>query len=53
MTPRLSLGSRDIAFLLILTAVPVLGYQFGMGNQVEQFPIIERFRDPNFILGDF
>jgi len=53
MTPRLSLSSRDIAFLLILTAVPVLGYQFGMGNQVEQFPIIERFRDPNFIVGDF
>lgn len=53
MSRPLSLSSRDIALLVILTALPVLGYQFGMGNQVEQFPIIERFRDPNFIVGDF
>ncbi|QNP43228.1 hypothetical protein H9L15_15130 [Sphingomonas daechungensis] len=53
MSTRLNLSNRDIAFLVILTAIPVLGYQFGMGNQVEQFPIIERLRDPNFIVGDF
>ena len=53
MWGRTRLSSRDIVLLVILTALPVLGYQFGMGNQVEQFPIIERLRDPNFIIGDF
>ena len=50
---RLSLSGRDITLLAILTAIPLLGYQFGMGNQVEQFTIIERLRDPHFLAGDF
>ena len=53
MSRRLNLSGRDIAVLAMLTALPLLGYQFGVGNQVEQFPIIERFRDPNFLVGDF
>ncbi len=52
--PRwLDLSARDMTLFALLTALPLLGYQFGMGNQVEQFPIIERLRDPNFIAGDF
>ena len=53
MSRRLDLSGRDIALLAVLTSLPLLGYQFGVGNQVEQFPIIERFRDPNFLAGDF
>jgi hypothetical protein len=53
MPRRLDLSGRDVALLAVLTALPLLGYQFGMGNQVEQFPIIERLRDPSFIAGDF
>ena len=53
MRRRLDLSSRDITLLAVLTALPLLGYQFGLGNQVEQFPIVERLRDPNFIVGDF
>jgi hypothetical protein len=53
MRRRLDLSTRDIALLAVLTALPLLGYQFGVGNQVEQFPIVERLRDPHFIAGDF
>ena len=53
MRRRLDLSSRDITLLAVLIALPLLGYQFGLGNQVEQFPIVERLRDPNFIVGDF
>lgn len=53
MPRRLDLSGRDVALFAVLTALPLLGYQFGMGNQVEQFPIIERLRDPKFIAGDF
>ena len=53
MRRRLDLSTRDITLLAVLTALPLLGYQFGVGNQVEQFPIIERLRDPHFIAGDF
>jgi hypothetical protein len=49
----LGLAGRDITLIAVLTAIPLLGYQFGMGNQVEQFTIIERLRDPNFLAGDF
>lgn len=53
MSRRFELGGRDITLLAVLTALPLLGYQFGLGNQVEQFPIVERLRDPNFLIGDF
>lgn len=53
MRRRLDLSTRDITLLAVLTALPLLGYQFGVGNQVEQFPIVERLRDPHFIAGDF
>src|SRR5215218_1103421 len=53
MRRRLDLSTRDITLLAVLTALPLLGYQFGVGNQVEQFPIVERLREPHFIAGDF
>ena len=53
MRRRLDLSTRDITLLAVLAALPLLGYQFGVGNQVEQFPIVERLRDPHFIAGDF
>lgn len=44
----------SVGLLLVLLAfVPLLGAQFGIGNQVEQFSIIERLRDPGFALNDF
>lgn len=44
---------RELWFLALLALVPILGYQFGIGNQVEQFSLIERVLDPSFIPGDF
>lgn len=44
---------RDAAYLAILAVIPMLGYQFGVGNQVEQFAIIKRMLDPSFAAGDF
>ena len=42
-----------LVVLILLSLIPVLGYQFGLGNQVEQFPIIERMNNPDFAVGDF
>ena len=39
--------------LVLIAALPVIGYQFGWGNQIEQFPIIERLKDPAFLSRDF
>ncbi len=39
-------------FLVLLAAVPMLGAVFGYGNQVEQFSIIARLRDPELLAGD-
>ncbi|MCI0465557.1 MAG: hypothetical protein L0Y57_00890 [Beijerinckiaceae bacterium] len=47
------LKSRDAVFLMLAAALPVLGYQFGLGSQVEQFSIVRRFSDPDFIRADF
>jgi hypothetical protein len=48
---------RDIDVAWFLVALGVLGtavsYQFAMGNQLEQLPIILRFLDPNYLRGDF
>ncbi len=51
---RAALPNSQIAMLLGLIAlIPVLGFQFGVGNQVEQFSIIERMRNADFATGDF
>lgn len=42
-----------VLFLALLACVPLLGTLFGYGNQVEQFSIIARLRDPAFLAGDF
>lgn len=39
--------------LLLLAALPLLGHQFGYGNQVEQFPIVARILDPGYLPRDF
>ena len=44
---------RVTLYLSLLAALPLLGYHFGGGNQVEQFPIIARMIDPEFAAGDF
>jgi len=43
----------QILWILGLFAlIPLLGAQFGSGNQVEQLSLIARLNDPNFALGD-
>lgn len=44
---------RDLWYLVLLALLPILGYQFGVGNQIEQFSLVERVLDPGFIAGDF
>lgn len=44
---------RDLWFLVLLALLPILGYQFGVGNQIEQFSLVQRVLDPGFIRGDF
>lgn len=39
--------------LVLIAALPAIGYQFGWGNQIEQFPIIERLKDPDYLQRDF
>ena len=44
---------KVLLFLAVLALAPLLGFQFGSGNQVEQFALIARMIDPNFAAGDF
>lgn len=53
MQREVGVTARDFALLVLLTSLTLLGYQFGIGNQVEQFPIIGRLGDPEFLKGDF
>lgn len=45
--------AKAVVYLLLLALFPLLDYQFGGGNQVEQFAIIARMIDPTFASGDF
>ena len=36
----------------LMALIPLIGAQFGYGNQIEQFSIVERLRDPAFARGD-
>lgn len=47
------LPGRDLWVLAIVALLPLYAGQFGVGNQVEQFALIERLRDPLFARGDF
>jgi len=40
-------------FLALLATLPLIGAQFGYGNQIEQLTIIARLQDPGFAPGDF
>ena len=40
---------RDAQLLLLVALLPILGYPFGLGIQVEQFSLIRRFDDPTFL----
>jgi hypothetical protein len=42
-----------VHYLLLIAALPILGYRFGLGNQVEQFSLVRRLSDPSFLPGDF
>lgn len=46
-------NEKALLFLILLAAFPLLGFQFGSGNQVEQFAIIARMMDSAFAPGDF
>ena len=41
-----------VLFLSLLAVIPMMGALFGYGNQVEQFSIIARLRDPGMLAGD-
>lgn len=45
-------GAGVFAFLAALALVPLIGAQFGIGNQVEQLSLILRLNDPSFAIGD-
>ena len=45
--------AKAVLYLLLLALFPLVDYQFGGGNQVEQFAIIARMIDPAFAAGDF
>jgi uncharacterized protein DUF6798 len=47
------MSRQDVIFIMLAAALPWVGYQFGVGNQVEQFSIIRRLSDPDFIPADF
>ncbi len=46
-------STRDLTYLGLLALVPVLGYRFGIGNQIEQFALVERVLQSDFIPADF
>lgn len=47
------LTGREIAFIFLTACLYLLFPQFGIGNQVEQFSLVQRMIDPNFAIGDF
>lgn len=47
------MSRRDLALMALLGAIPLLGYQFAVGNQVEQLPLIMRGTDADFLTRDF
>lgn len=47
------LNGRTLLYLALLAALTALGFQFGYGNQVEQFSLVRRMADPSFAAGDF
>ncbi|MDA7964141.1 DUF6798 domain-containing protein [Ruegeria sp.] len=47
-------GPAQIVLLLaLMSLLPLVGAQFGHGNQVEQLPIVARLVDPSAMAGDF
>ena len=52
--PRAGIDPHDILFAILLALLStVLSYQFGVGNQHEQLPIVLRHIDPAYLPGDF
>ncbi|GGY44504.1 hypothetical protein GCM10007148_11770 [Parvularcula lutaonensis] len=51
--PKVRPTGRDLWLLGMFAVLPVLGFQFGIGNQVEQLPLVARILDPEFAAGDF
>ncbi len=44
---------RSVAALCLVAMLPLIGYQFGLGNQVEQLTLVGRLLDPSYLRGDF
>ncbi len=48
------IDGNDILFAILLALIAtIFSYQFGVGNQVEQLPIILRQLDPGYLTNDF
>lgn len=47
------MSRRSLALLALVGVIPLLGYQFAIGNQVEQLSLIMRGTDPGFLTKDF
>lgn len=50
--PRLDRWQDNLLFLGLLSVLPLLGAQFGSGNQIEQFAQIARVLNPDAMPGD-
>ncbi len=44
---------NQIVLLALIVVIPMIGTQFGYGNQIEQFSTVMRLLDPAAMLGDF
>ncbi|MEE9428450.1 MAG: DUF6798 domain-containing protein [Paracoccaceae bacterium] len=51
--PFLKITGTDLFYLALLSLLPLIGAQFGYGNQAEQIPVIQRLFDPDYLPGDF
>ena len=51
--PTLKITGTDFFYLALLSLLPLIGAQFGYGNQAEQIPVIQRLFDPDYLPGDF
>lgn len=51
--PRPSDWQNQFVLLALIAVIPMIGAQFGYGNQIEQFSTVMRLLDPQAMPGDF
>lgn len=51
--PRPSDWQNQFVLLALIAVIPMIGAQFGYGNQIEQFSTVMRLLDPSAMPGDF